>query len=62
MVPPPLVASRSERLRTPRARQTTGARVERASVQFARRCNGGRGIRPRRCAGFSQRSTTMRSN
>eukprot|EP00974_Lingulodinium_polyedra_P010987 1057614-Lingulodinium_polyedra.AAC.1 len=43
-----------------RARQTTGARVECASVRFASRCNGGRSIRPHGCVAFQQRCAAMR--
>eukprot|EP00974_Lingulodinium_polyedra_P114348 11071342-Lingulodinium_polyedra.AAC.1 len=38
------------RSRTPRARQFSGARMERANVRLTSRCGGGRSIRPHRCA------------
>eukprot|EP00974_Lingulodinium_polyedra_P058179 5604263-Lingulodinium_polyedra.AAC.1 len=40
------------RLRTPRARQFSGARMESASVRFASRCDDGQAILPHHCATF----------
>eukprot|EP00974_Lingulodinium_polyedra_P094602 9169244-Lingulodinium_polyedra.AAC.1 len=37
-------------------------RVECAGVRFASHCDGARLIRPHRCAAFSKRYATMRSN
>eukprot|EP00974_Lingulodinium_polyedra_P103372 10009773-Lingulodinium_polyedra.AAC.1 len=45
-----------------RARQKTGARVERANVRCANRCGRGRSTRPHHCATFAKRYTMMRSN
>eukprot|EP00974_Lingulodinium_polyedra_P094628 9172221-Lingulodinium_polyedra.AAC.1 len=47
---------------TPRTRQKTGARMERAGVRFASHCGGGQLIRPHHCAPFANRCTMMRLN
>eukprot|EP00974_Lingulodinium_polyedra_P057551 5539146-Lingulodinium_polyedra.AAC.1 len=52
-------ARKSHTSHTPRERQKTGARTERASVRLANRCGGARRSQPHHCVAFCKRCAMM---